>query len=249
MGDINSNLVPDIDKAPARGILVVDDDPLMRLGLAQLILKEPGMEVVGEAEGIADALSQLRSIKADLVLVDVALKDGDGFDLARQIRANWPSLPVLIASIFEEAVYSDMAFRAGANGYVIRDESPVAFLEAIRAVLNGQTYISKKIGDRLLHGLVGTPRNHGCSVSRLTDREWQVLRLIGSGQSVREIAKSLRLSVHTIRAHREHIKGKLDLKNANALLRFAIRNLSMGMTFLFGAASTMAAFLPTDGLA
>jgi len=208
-----------------RKVFLVDDHPIVRQGLAQLIDHESDLAVVGQGE---DAIQSLRAIRAagpELVIVDVSLKDSDGIDLVKEIKAQHPELPVLVLSMHDESMYAERALRAGAGGYVMKQEPPQILLQAIRTVLSRKVYVSDKMSAALLQRMVGGKKHQeALPMDRLTDREIEVFRLIGSGLSMKEIADKLCLSVKTIEAHREHIKEKLNLKNSAELLRFAIRN-------------------------
>jgi DNA-binding NarL/FixJ family response regulator len=208
-----------------RKVFLVDDHPIVRQGLAQLINNESDLIVVGQGEDAYGSLRAIREAKPDLVLVDVSLKDGDGIELVKELKSQSPGLPALVVSMHDESLYAERALRAGAGGYVMKQEAPQTLLAAIRAVLSGQVYVSSKMGATLLQRMVaGKKRDAGLPMDRLTDRELEVFRMIGAGKSVREIADKLFLSVKTIEAHREHIKEKLKMKSSAELLRFAIRN-------------------------
>jgi DNA-binding NarL/FixJ family response regulator len=208
-----------------RRIFLVDDHPIVRQGLALLIDHELDLEVAGQAEDAAGALRGIRSVKPDLVLLDVSLKDGDGIELLKDLKAQDPSLPVLMLSMHDESLYAERALRAGARGYVMKQEAPAILLAAIRKVLDGEIYISGRMGATLLRRMVGGKRSESIMpMDRLTDRELEIFRLIGQGETMKEIAAKLFLSVKTVEAHREHIKDKLGLRTATELLRYAIRN-------------------------
>ena len=208
-----------------RKIFLVDDHPIVRQGLAQLINNEVDLAVVGEGEDAYGSLRMIREARPDLVLVDVSLKNSDGIELVKELKTQFPDLPVLVLSMHDESLYTERALRAGASGYIMKQEAPEALLSAIRTVLSGNVYTSAKMGAALLQRMVGGKKNKGdLPMDRLTDRELEVFRMIGAGKSVKEIAESLFLSVKTIEAHREHIKEKLNIKSSAELLRFAIRN-------------------------
>lgn len=208
-----------------RKIFLVDDHPIVRQGLAQLINNEADLAVVGQGEDAYQSLRAIREAKPDLVLVDISLKDSDGIELLKELKSQSPGLPALVVSMHDESLYAERALRAGANGYVMKQEPPQTLLAAIRAVLGGQVYVSGKMGATLLQRMVGgKKRNGGLPMDRLTDRELEIFRMIGSGKSVKEIADKLFLSVKTVEAHREHIKEKLNFRSSAELLRFAIRN-------------------------
>jgi DNA-binding NarL/FixJ family response regulator len=206
-------------------IFLVDDHPIVRRGLAQLIDNEPDLTVVGQGEDAYQSLRAIRDALPDLVLVDVSLKDSDGIELLKEIKAQWPDLPVLVLSMHDESLYAERALRAGAGGYIMKQEAPQVLLTAMRTVMSGQVYVSGKMSATLLHRMVGGKRKDGAlPMDRLTDRELEIFRMIGAGNSIKEIADKLFLSVKTVEAHREHIKEKLAIKSSAELLRFAIRN-------------------------
>ena len=208
-----------------RRVFVVDDHPIVRQGLAQLISSEADLVVCGQGEDAYQSLRAIKEAKPDLALVDVSLKDSDGIELLKELRSAVPELPVLILSMHDESLYAERALRAGARGYIMKQEAPQTLLSAIRKVLSGDVYVSEKMSATLLQRIVGGRKAGGdLPMDRLTDRELEIFRMIGAGQSVKEIADKLCLSVKTVEAHREHIKEKLKLKSSAELLRFAIRN-------------------------
>jgi DNA-binding NarL/FixJ family response regulator len=193
--------------------------------LAQLLDSEPDLEVCGQGEDAIQALAAIRAARPDLVLLDVSIRDGDGLELLKELKAFDPGLVVLMLSMHDEALYAERALRSGASGYVMKQESPEVLLAAIRKVLGGQVSVSEKMSSTLLQRMVGGKKaTGGLPMDRLTDRELEVFRLIGSGMSVKTIADKLCLSVKTVEAHREHIKEKLNFKSSAELLRFAIQN-------------------------
>jgi DNA-binding NarL/FixJ family response regulator len=208
-----------------RRIFVVDDHPIVRQGLMQLINAESDLEIVGQGEDAYQALKLIRQLRPDLTLLDISLKDTGGIELLKEMRAQDPELRVLILSMHDESLYAERALRAGARGYVMKQEAPQLLLHAIRKVLNGEVYVSDKMSGVLLQRMVGNRKPGGAlPMDRLTDREMEIFRMIGAGMTVKEIAEKLFLSAKTIEAHREHIKEKLSLKTSAELLRFAIRN-------------------------
>ena len=214
------------DLSDKHKIFIVDDHPIVRQGLAQLIDSEPDLAVVGQGEDAYGSLRAIKAAKPDLCLVDVSLKDSDGIELLKELKSHEPDLPVLILSMHDESLYAERALRAGAKGYIMKQEAPQVLLAAIRKVLGGQVYVSDKMSATLLQRMVsGKAAAKGAlPLDRLTDRELEIFRLIGAGNSVREIAEKLFLSVKTVEAHREHIKEKLNVKSSAELLRYAIRN-------------------------
>jgi len=204
---------------------LVDDHPIVRQGLAQLINAQPHFTVGLEASAAPEALALLSDRRVDLLLVDLSLREGSGIDLVRDVSARWPALPILVLSMHEEQLYAERVLRAGARGYVMKHEAPDVVLGAMRQVLTGQVYLSATMSGRLLNRFVTTKPEPGASLlDRLSDRELEVFQLIGRGMSTRAIADALFLSVKTIETHREHIKRKLGLTSAPELLRYAIEH-------------------------
>lgn len=191
----------------------------------QLINKEPDLEVVGEGEDVYESLRAIRTAAPALCLIDVSLKSGDGLELMKELKAFNPDQAVLVLSMHDEKLYAERALRAGARGYIMKQEPPQVLVSAIRSVLKGEIYVSPAMGATLLHRMVGSKSAGALTpMDRLTDRELEVFRMIGAGMRVRDIAEKLFLSTKTIEAHREHIKEKLGLKTSAELLRFAIQN-------------------------
>ena len=206
-------------------VFLVDDHPIVRQGLAQLVNSEPDLVVCGQGEEAYESLRAIKEARPDLCLVDVSLKDSDGIELLKELQAQLPEMPVVMLSMHDESLYAERALRAGARGYIMKQEAPQIMLAAIRKVLSGQVYVSDKMGTTLLQRMVGGKKSDGVlPMDRLTDRELEVFRMIGGGNTVKEIAEKLFLSPKTVEAHREHIKEKLNLNTSAELLRFAIRN-------------------------
>jgi DNA-binding NarL/FixJ family response regulator len=204
-------------------IMIVDDHALVRHGLGQLISGEPDLEVCAQAATMDEAMDQL-STDPDLIVVDISLKEGSGIELIKQIKVKHPDVHMLVSSMHDESLFAERALHAGAKGYINKQESTDKVLDAIRHVLDGHIYLSPKMTDRLLHGVVeGQKIPETSSIEKLSDRELQVFELIGQGMSTRQIANQLHLSVKTIETHREHIKSKLNLKNGAELSRHAVR--------------------------
>ena len=200
----------------------MDDHPLVREGLAARITAQPDMEICGEAADIDAALELIAAHAPDLVIVDMALKDGHGIDLIKRIAALAPGTKMLVVSAYEESLFAERALRAGALGYVNKQELQGKVVEALRTVLRGERYLSEAMTQRLIAQAIGR-RVPEHSADLLTDRELQVFQLIGRGKSTREIAQQLSVSVHTIDSHREHIRIKLDLRNGNELIQRAVQ--------------------------
>jgi len=216
-----------VTKSKASGkqrILIVDDHPMMRQGLAQLINSEPDLTVCCEADTARQALETIGQGKPDLALVDISLPDKSGLELIKDLHALHPELRVLVVSMHDESLYAERVLRAGGRGYVMKQEGGRKLMEAIRHVLSGQIYVSEKMSARILEIFSGGRRDGtGSPVGRLTDREFDVFQLIGQGKGTREIAEHLKLSVKTVEVHRARIKEKLGIKSATDLVRFAVR--------------------------
>jgi DNA-binding NarL/FixJ family response regulator len=205
-------------------IVIVDDHPIVRQGLAQLIDQEDDLHICGQAEDAHEAMRAIRELNPDLVIVDISLRTTSGIDLIKDIKTQFPALPVLTLSMHDEALYAERALRAGARGYIMKQEAPEEVVAAIRRVLAGTTYVSQGMAAKMVNKIVAGPGEEGASpVDRLSDRELEVFRLIGEGYGTREMAEKLYLSVKTIETYRAHIKEKLNLQDANQLLRAAIR--------------------------
>jgi DNA-binding NarL/FixJ family response regulator len=214
----------DQDNRPRKKVLIVDDHQIMRFGLSQLIQEEPDLMVCGEAESPSAALKAVAQTDPDVVIVDISLKDGNGIELIKDIKVRWPDLPILVLSMHEESFYAERVLRAGARGYVTKAEVSARVIEGIRKVLDDGVYVSETIASKMLRKLVGrTSSIDTFPVDRLSDREFQVFELIGQGSQTRQIAERLHLSLRTVEAHREHIKGKLNLESATDLLTYAVQ--------------------------
>jgi DNA-binding NarL/FixJ family response regulator len=206
-----------------RKVMLVDDHPVMREGLSQLINHEGDLTVCGQFEDAARAFDATPRLLPDLVVVDLSLKGSSGLELVKNLRANYPKLLILVLSMHDESLYAERALRAGAIGYIMKQEAVERVLGAIRHVLNGGVYLSEKMNSKLMHQLAhGKSSGGGSLMERLSDRELEVFGLIGQGRGTRQIAEQLHLSVKTIESHRAHIKEKLDLKSSTELVHCAI---------------------------
>jgi len=208
-----------------RRILIVDDHPIVRQGLALLINRETDLAVCGDAEEAGSALRRIEELKPDLVVVDISLNGPDGLDLLKNIRAREPNLPVLILSMMDELLYAERGLRAGANGYIMKQQATEQVLVAIRRILDGEIYLSERMANKMLHLFVGggSPTEQSSPMADLTDRELEVFRLIGEGHGTRQIADELHLSIKTVESYQAHIKDKLLLKNGRELVQRAIQ--------------------------
>jgi len=205
-------------------VFLVDDHPIVRDGLKTLIERRDDLSVCGEAENAAEALKAIRQAKPDVVITDISLKESDGLELTKDIKACYPDMPVIVLSIHEESTYCERALRAGAQGYLMKEVASENVIEAIRTVLTGEIYVSGTMAKRFLHKMVGgkTPEIQS-SIETLSDREFEIFKLIGQGFKASQIAERLYLSVKTIETYRARIKEKLDLADAGELLRYAIK--------------------------
>ena len=204
--------------------LVVDDHPVFRQGLVALIRSDERYEVCAETGSAAETLTALDRAVPDIALVDISLVGQNGLDLVKSLKASHPSILILIISMHDEVVYAERALKAGARGYVMKQEAASVMLDAISTVLSGKIYVSAAMRDRLLETMF-SPREEAesPSVERLSDRELEVLELIGQGYGAAETAKVLNLSVKTVNAYRDHIKEKLRINGAGDLRRFAVK--------------------------
>lgn len=205
-------------------IFIVDDHPMMRQGLAQLIGVETDLTVCGEAETAEQALDGIGTLMPDLVLADISLPGKNGLELIKDFQALQPNLPILVISMHDESLYAERVLRAGGRGYIMKQEGGKKLMLAIRQVLAGRIYVSEKISANVLENLSGRRLGTESSpVEKLTDRELEIFQLIGQGQRTRDIAEKLHLSVKTVEAHRANIKAKLKLNSAPELIRVAVR--------------------------
>jgi DNA-binding NarL/FixJ family response regulator len=205
-------------------VFVVDDHPIVRQGLALLINRESDLMVCGEAEDAQTAVQTVATAKPDILVVDISLNGPDGLDLLKDIRTRYRELPVLILSMHDESIYAERALRAGAQGYIMKQEATEKVLVALRRILSREIYVSERIANRMLQRYIGgSNTGRPSSISDLTDRELEVVRLIGEGHSTRQIAEELHISVKTVESYQAHIKEKLSLKNARELVQRAIQ--------------------------
>jgi DNA-binding NarL/FixJ family response regulator len=205
-------------------VFLVDDHPLVREWLSQLIQREEDLMVCGEAEDTQEALTKIEEITPDIVVADISLKNTHGLELVKDLQARLPLLPVLVLSMHDESLYAERVLRAGAKGYITKQEATKKILQAIRQVLIGQIYISEKMASRMVHKMVlGRAENQKSPIERLTDRELEVFQLIGRGQGTRRIAEELHLGIKTVESYRARIKEKLKLEDGTQLLQHAIQ--------------------------
>jgi DNA-binding NarL/FixJ family response regulator len=212
-----------LTKKPARpvNILIIDDHPVVRLGIRQMLAQDPSFNVCGDADTMEAALHACRSLDVDLALIDLSLGSASGLELIKQLHEEHPSLLMLVLSRHDESLFAQRTLRAGARGYLEKQEAIDGLLEAIRHVLTGKVYVSESVAQQVLAGLRGTPPAPLDQMATLTDREIQVLERVGRGSSTSEIARDLGVSIKTIETYRSNIKAKLNLKSALDLVRYA----------------------------
>jgi DNA-binding NarL/FixJ family response regulator len=204
-------------------ILVVDDHPMVREGLSNCLGGQADLRVCGAAADVREALRKIDSTQPDLVIIDISLKDGNGIDLIKQIRTRNSRIKMLVYSMFDESAYAERAVRAGALGYVNKQEPPEKLLEGIRQVLNGRIYVSDATLDRFMRRVIaGNEMLPPIAAEALSNRELEIFRLLGSGLTTRRVAEKLHVSVRTVEAHRENIKQKLNIRDAAELMRHAV---------------------------
>lgn len=205
-------------------ILVVDDHPLVRAGLAARIADQQDLEICGEAANVTEALAQVKATSPDLAIIDIQLLDSHGIDLIKELHSRFPSTKMLVVSAFDESLYAERALRAGAHGYINKRELQDNIIDALHTVLAGKRYLSPKMTQQLVGQAVGGNEPVGDDpVARLSNRELEVFQLIGRGNTSSAIARQLYLSVHTIDTHREKIRHKLGVKNSNELMQRAVQ--------------------------
>jgi len=210
-------------KTNQKNILIVDDHPMMREGLVQLISHEKDLRVCGEAEDAGKALSAIETSKPDLVLVDITLGGKSGLEFIKDVKVLQPDLLILAISMHDESLYAERVLRAGGRGYIMKQEGGEKIMAAIRRVLSGQIYVSDKISHKILEIFSGRKISSNSSIEQLTDREFEIFQLIGQGLETKEIASKLNISIKTVEVHRTNIKEKLKIRTATELIRHAVR--------------------------
>lgn len=212
------------DRRVKRRLLLVDDHPMTRDGLAAIINRQADLEVCGEAGTPAGAMSALSKLRPDLIVTDLTMPGRGGIEFIKDVRAILPELPILVLSMHDEAIYAERVLRAGARGYLMKDAGAAKLLDVIRTVLSGRSYVSPQMAERLLDNMTGLrPRGATSPIEKLSDREFEIFLFLGSGKSTKDVARALNLSSKTVDVHRGHIKEKLQLKDATSLLRHAVR--------------------------
>ncbi len=205
-------------------VYIVDDHPLVRRGLASLIGAEADMQVCGQAEEASRATTEIMNLRPDVVIVDISLKGNSGLELIKNIKAFDARIQVLVLSMHDESIYALRVLKAGARAYLMKNDLIEKIVEAIRRVVKGHLYVSEKVASQMLNQLVsGKPVEDNSPVSNLSDRELEIVNLIGNGLPTREIAAKLHISIKTVETHRAHIKRKLNIENATQLVQFCVR--------------------------
>lgn len=210
-------------KRRARRVLIVDDHPIVRQGLRRVMEAEEDLTVCGEAETVRDARVAIKDLNPEVMIADISLKQGDGIELVRDVRAHYPQLPILVLSMHDETIYAERMLAAGANGYIMKQAASEQFLIALRRVLDGGIYVSEAVGNNMIQKFAaGGSYISANPIDRLSNRELQILHMIGKGMSTRETAHSLNLSIKTVESHRQRIKRKLNLSTGTQLVQYAI---------------------------
>jgi len=205
-------------------VLIVDDHPVVRDGLTTIINHEQDLNVCGEADDAQEALKAVTELKPDVVVADISLKNSDGIELTKSIKAGHPKLPVIVLSVHDESVYAERALLAGAKAYLMKDAVSENIVKAIRTVLSGEIYVSNTISKKFLHKIAGDKKGTTKTpIENLSYREFEIFRLIGKGFKASQIARQLHLSTKTIETYRSRIKEKLNLPNAAELLQYSIK--------------------------
>jgi DNA-binding NarL/FixJ family response regulator len=215
---------PSVTKVPVRKrILIVEDHPMMREGLRGVINREPDMVVCGEAENAAQAMNAMHKVAPDLALVDITLPGKSGLELVKDLKAMHPRVVILAISMHDESLYAERMLRAGASGYITKQQPPEELIRAIRQVLDKRVYVSKEVSENLLRRFSWQPHGDSSPMKLLTDREFEIMQLLGQGKAPKEIARQLHLSAKTIAVHAANIRRKLNLKTTAQLIRFAVQ--------------------------
>src|SRR5271168_3474784 len=214
---------PNTGNRRVRRVLIVDDHPIVRQGLRRIMENEEDLIVCGEAETARDARIAIKELNPDVMIADISLKQGDGIELVRDVRAHYPNLPILVLSMHDETIYAERMLSAGANGYIMKQAASEQFLASLRRVLDGGIYVSEAVGNNMIQKFAaGGAYISANPIDRLSNRELQILHLIGKGLSTNETADSLKLSIKTIESHRQRIKRKLNLTTGSQLVQYAV---------------------------
>jgi len=212
------------EKTVKSKIIIIDDHPIMRRGLAELISLQPDLEVCAEADDIKTALELIKRHQPDIAMIDLSLKNESGLELIKDIGLRFPKVLMLVLSMHDEIFYAERVLRAGAKGYIMKQQATSQVMLAIRKILAGEVYLSDAMSSKVLQNITGKKtQNSGSPIERLSDRELEVFRMIGTGLGTRQIAERLSRSVKTVETYREHIKLKLGLKDSSELVQNAIQ--------------------------
>ncbi len=205
-------------------IFIVDDHSIIRMGLRKLIETENDMEICGEAGTVNEAIDQIAKTKPDVLIADIAFEDEmSGIDLVKAVNSRYPGIVILIHSMFKEALYAERALRAGAMGYIQKNEAPKKIVSAVREAMNGNLVVSKNTSDKILNKILHNRQGSGkTNVDTLTDREFEIFQMFGKGYEIKKIAEILNISPHTIETHRRNIRDKMDISNNSELIRSAV---------------------------
>ena len=206
-------------------VMIVDDHPVVRQGLRLLLERESDFTVVAEADGVTEAFARFQEREPDLVIIDLSLKDGSGIELIKEIHGTDPEVKMLVSSMHDETLFAERVLRAGAKGYISKQEATGSIVDAARTVLGGRVFLSNAMSDQMLHRLVNSDEEDAARspIETLSDRELEVFEMIGQGLTTRQIAQKLDLSPKTVETYRENIKSKLSLANGTALTRHAVQ--------------------------
>jgi DNA-binding NarL/FixJ family response regulator len=229
-------------KRKVRRVLIVDDHPIVRQGLRRVMENEEDLTVCGEAETARDARTAIKELNPDVIIADISLKQGDGIELVRDVRAHHPQLPILVLSMHDETIYAERMLSAGANGYIMKQAASEQFLVSLRRVLDGGIYVSEAVGNNMIQKFAaGGAYISANPIDRLSNRELQILHMIGKGMSTRETAHSLNLSIKTVESHRQRIKRKLNLTTGTQLVQYAVN-------WFTGREGTGTGYVPKDAV-
>ncbi len=210
-----------------RRVLIVDDHPIVRQGLRRIMENEDDLTVCGDAETTPQARASIKELNPDIVITDISLTHGDGIELVRDVRAHHPQLPILVLSMHDETIYAERMLSAGANGYIMKQAASEQFLIAVRRVLEGHIYVSETVGNNMIQKFAGGTATLSTNpIDRLSNRELQIMHMIGKGMSTREMADTLHLSIKTVESHRQRIKRKLNLRTGMQLVQYAVMGFS-----------------------
>jgi DNA-binding NarL/FixJ family response regulator len=226
--ETNPDSATSVPATDRKRILLVDDHPMTRGGMAQVINKQADLEVCWESGSAAEALEVLGRVRPDVIVTDITMPGRGGIEFIKDVQAMYPGLPILVVTLHDESLYAERSLRAGARGYLMKDAGAALLLEALRLVLSGRTYVSPQLASRIVDLFSGRQTGAAATaVEKLTDREFEVFQLIGQGKTSKQIAQELHLSSKTVDVHRSHIKDKLGIHDVTTLVSYAARWLEM----------------------